>query len=315
MDVMRFVGVDVSKERLDVAVRPSGEQWSVGTDPAGLAQLVERLGTGPTPLVVCEATGGLERAVAAALEAGGLAVAVVNPRPVREFARATGRLAKTDALDAATLARFAAVVRPAPRPVADAATHELRGLVERRRQVAEMLVQEKNRLPGLPPRTAARVRAHIGWLEAELAALDGELAEAIEADPERQATDTLLRSAPGVGPVLAATLLAELPELGTLGAKQVAALVGVAPFNRDSGARRGQRTVWGGRAAVRATLYMAALVATRHNPAIRTFYIRLLGAGKPKKVALVACMRKLLTILNAMLRDGIAWQAARAVAA
>jgi transposase len=303
-----FVGIDVARAALDVAVWPGGAAERVANDAAGVAALAGRLAALGPALVVLEATGGRERAAAEALVAAGLAVAVVNPRQVRDFARATGRLAKTDALDAAALARFAAAVRPEPRPLPSAAAVELRALVERRRQVAEMLVQEGNRLPGLPARAAARVRAHVGWLEAELAELDRELAGAIEADPGRKAADALLRSVPGVGPVLAATVLAELPELGTLGRQQIAALVGVAPLNRDSGARRGKRAVWGGRAAVRATLYMAALVATRHNPAIRAFYARLLAAGKPRKVALVACMRKLLTILNALLRQQTPWQ-------
>jgi transposase len=310
-----FVGIDVAKAALDVATWPGGAAWRAGNDAPGITELADRLATLQPTLIVLEATGGLERAAVAALAAVGLAVAVVNPRQVRDFARATGRLAKTDALDAAALARFAAAIRPAPRPRPTTDASELRALVERRRQVAEMLVQEKNRLAGLPTRTATRVRAHIGWLETELAELDRELAGAIEADPQRRATDALLQSAPGVGPVLAATLLAELPELGTLGPKQVAALVGVAPLNRDSGTRRGPRTVWGGRAAVRATLYMATLAATRHNPSIRTFYTRLLGAGKPKKVALVACMRKLLTIVNARRRDELRSQGGAAIAA
>jgi transposase len=309
-----FVGIDVSKAALDVAGWPGGEAWRVGNDAGGVAALADRLAGLRPRLAVLEATGGLERAAAEALAAAGLAVAVVNPRQVRDFARATGRLAKTDALDARVLARFAAAVRPEPRPRPAADAIELRALVERRRQVAEMLVQERNRLPGLPARAAARVRAHVGWLEAELAELDRELAGAIEADPERRARDALLRSAPGVGPVLAATLLAEVPELGALGGKQLAALVGVAPLNRDSGAHRGKRAIWGGRAAVRATLYMATLAATRHNPVIRAFYARLLAAGKPKKVALVAAMRKLLTLLNAMLRDRAPWRAHPAAA-
>lgn len=303
------VGIDVAKARLDVATRPGDEAWWVANDAAGLAGLAERLrGLGPA-LVVLEATGGLELPVAAALAAAGLAVAVVNPRQVREFARATGRLAKTDRLDARVLAHFAAAVRPEPRPLPDAAARELGALVARRRQVLEMLVAERHRRRTAGGAVGERIQAHIGWLEGELDAVDGALGDAVRASPAWRAAEDLLRGVPGVGPTLARTLLAELPELGRLGRKQVAALVGVAPLARDSGTRRGKRAVWGGRAPLRATLYMATVAATRHNPVIAAFYARLRDAGKPAKVALVACMHKLLRILNAMLATGTPWQA------
>ena len=304
-----FVGIDVAAAHLDVAVRP-GEAWRVANDEAGVAALAERLAALAPALVVLEATGGRELLAAGALAAAGLPVAVVNPRQVRDFARATGQLAKTDALDAQLLARFAAAVRPAPRPLPDAAAQELQAVLARRRQVVEMLVAERNRLGSAPRPVRADIAAHVAWLRRRLAALDAALAELIRASPVWRAKEDLLRSVPGVGPVLATTLLALLPELGALDRKQVAGLVGVAPLNRDSGAFRGKRAVWGGRAAVRAALYMATLVATRHNPAVRAFYRRLCAAGKPKKVALTACMRKLLTILNAMVRDGTGWQEA-----
>lgn len=301
------VGIDVARDRLDVAQRPGTEGWQVNNDQRGIADLVARLRALRPALVVLEATGGIELPLVGALAAAGLPVVVVNPRQVREFARATGRLAKTDAIDAQVLARFAEAVRPALRPLPDAATQQLGGLVARRRQVIEMLTAEKNRL-----QTAAAVRGHIKehilWLERSLSDLDRELGQVIHSSDIWRAQDNLLQSAPGVGPVLSTTLLAELPELGSLNRKEIAALVGVAPLNRDSGTLRGRRTVWGGRPQVRAVLYMAALVATRRNPIIRAFYQHLLAAGKPKKVALTACMRKLLTILNAMVRHHSSWR-------
>jgi transposase len=264
--------------------------------------------------VVVEATGGLEDDVVAALADAALPVALVNPRQTREFARATGRLAKTDRIDAAALARFAEAVRPAPRarPAAEAA--RLRELVERRRDVVAMRVAERNRRHRAAAAVRGRIDAHLGWLAAEQAALDREIAAAVATDADLRARVALLRSAPGVGPVLAATLVAQVPELGALGGKQAAALVGVAPFNRDSGAQRGRRLVWGGRAGVRAVLYMAALAAVRHNPVLRAFHARLCAAGKTPKVALVACMRKLLVALNAMARDGACWSPPAAAA-
>jgi transposase len=303
------VGIDVAKARLDVAFAPAGEPWQAANDEPGIADLVARLRASAPELIVLEATGGLEVPLAAALAAAGLPVAVVNPRQVRDFAKAVGQLAKTDALDAALLARFAAVVRPAPRPLPDAQAQALTALLTRRRQLVAMLTAERQRLGTARPPVRARVQAHLAWLEQELADLDDELRRAVQASPIWRATEELLRSVPGVGPVVAVTLLAELPELGQLNRKQIGALVGVAPLNADSGTLRGKRVVWGGRGQVRAVLYMAALVAVRHNPVLRAFYARLLAAGKAKKLALVACMHKLLTILNAITHHRTPWAA------
>jgi len=304
-----YVGIDVAKEQLQVAVRPDGEAWSVTNDRPGLRDLVKRLAVSKPALVVLEATAGMEMPVVAALAAAGLPVVAVNPRNAREFARATGRLAKTDVIDAHVLAQFGEALKPPLRPLPDAATQELNALVTRRHQLVEMLTAEKNRLAQAAAKAVrAGIREHIRWLERRLANIDQDLADAIRQTPVWREKDELLRSVQGVGPVLSTTLLAGLPELGTLGRKQIAALVGVAPLNRDSGRHRGKRMVWGGRARVRAALYMGALVATRFNPVIGAFYQRLLAAGKPKKVALTACMRKLLTILNAMARHDTPWQ-------
>ena len=302
-----FVGIDVSKSQLDVAVRPSGETWAVAHDEAGLSALVPRLQTlGPT-LIVLEATGGLEVALAGALAAAPLPVVVVNPRQVRDFARSTGALAKTDRLDAQILARFAEAVRPEPRPLPDAQAQELSALLQRRRQLVDMLTAEKNRLQAAPRRIRPQIQAHIDWLQRQISQFDDDLRTLVRSTPLWREKDDLLRSTPGVGPVLATTLVAALPELGTLTRHQIAALVGVAPLNRDSGTLRGRRTVWGGRAHVRAVLYMSTLVAVRHNPVLLAFYQRLRAAGKVPKVALTACMRKLLTILNAMLKHRTRW--------
>jgi transposase len=303
-----YVGIDVAKDQLDVAQRPGTEAWSASNDDRGIADLVARLKALRPALVVLEATGGIELPLVGALAAVGLPVVVVNPRQTREFARATGRLAKTDAIDAQVLAQFAEAVRPALRPLPDAATQQLSGLVARRRQVVEMLTAEKNRLRAAAPAVRDHIKEHILWLEHSLSDLDSELEQAIHSSDIWRAQDNLLQSAPGVGPVLSTTLLAELPELGSLNRKEIASLVGVAPLNRDSGTLRGKRTVWGGRSQVRAVLYMGTLVAARRNPVIRVFYQRLLAAGKPKKLALTACMRKLLTILNAMMRHQTPWQ-------
>lgn len=302
-----FVGIDVAKAALDVAVSPTAERWTLAYTEREVAGLVPRLTALDPALVVLEATGGLEGPLAGALAAAGLPVVVVNPRQVRDFAKATGRLAKTDALDAAVLAHFAAVVRPTPRPLPDAATQSLAALVTRRRQLVEMLTAERNRLGSAPRVLRAEIQAHITWLKRRLGRLDADLHQAIRTSPAWRVQDDLLQSVPGVGPVLAVTLLASLPELGTLNRKAIAALVGVAPLNRDSGTRRGRRMVWGGRAAVRAVLYMGTLVAVRHNPVLRAFYQRLRAVGKLPKVALTACMRKLLTILNAMLKQQTRW--------
>src|SRR5271169_1945648 len=304
-----FVGIDVSKERLDVHVRPSGEAFAVARDGEGLSALVERLRALSPALIVSEATGGFEQVLAGALGSAGLPVVVVNPRQVRDFARALGRLAKTDRLDAEAIALFAERVRPELRPLPDEQARLLGELVARRRQVIEMIVAEGNRARQLESRRLKkRIERHRAILQEELSEIECELDDAIRGTPIWRESEDLLKSTPGVGDALARTLIADLPELGTLDRKKIAALVGVAPFNRDSGTLRGRRTVWGGRASIRATLYMAALVASRHNPVIAGFYRRLLAAGKPKKLALTACMRKLLTILNAMLRDGKPWQ-------
>jgi transposase len=312
--VHRYAGVDVSKARLDVAVRPTGERYSVANDPEGLDTLVGRLVMLAPELVVLEATGGFERPAAMAIAASGIAVAVVNPRKARDFAKATGTLAKTDKIDAYVLARFAEAIRPEPRALPDEEAVLLSEILDRRRQLIGMLVAEKNRLAAtISCPVKQRIRSHARWLEKELSRTERELEEAVEASPIWRENEVLLRSVPGVGPALSRTLLAELPELGTLTHKRLSALVGVAPFNRDSGRMRGKREVWGGRARVRTALYMSAMVASRHNPLIRQFYERLVKAGKPKKVALVACMRKLLSILNAMMRDRTPWRCIHAL--
>jgi len=303
-----FVGIDVAKTELVIRVRPSGDRWTVVNDGAGVQALVKRLDRHAPALVVLEATGGYERAAIAALAAAQLPLVVANPRQVRDFARATGQLAKTDRIDADTLALFAERVRPNPRALPDEAARALDALLTRRRQVLEMLIAERNRLEHALPAVRRGITQHIRWLERQLQDVDRDLDDNIQASPVWRAKENLLRSAPGVGPVLSRTLIGELPELGTLPRKQIAALVGVAPLARDSGTLKGKRLVWGGRAPVRATLYMAALVGTRCNPVIRAFYLRLLAAGKPKKVALTACMRKLLTILNAMMRTNTTWR-------
>ena len=306
-----YVGIDVAKDRLDVWVRGTETGECVPHNEAGIDALCARLTALAPDRIVVESTGGREVPLAAALQAAGLPVAVVNPRQAREFGRAVGQLAKTDRLDARLLARMAAVLRPPVRPLPDADLRALRAVVVRRRQVAAMCAQEKTRLDGAPPDLQTRIRGHLAWLQAELKALNQELHDRLQAHATWQAQAALLRSVPGVGPVVAAVLVAELPELGRLNGREIAALVGVAPLNRDSGHYRGQRRVWGGRASVRTILYMATVTATRHNPAIRDFYTRLCRRGKPRKVALVAAMRKLLLILNAVARDQAPWQPER----
>ena len=303
-----YIGIDVAKSHLDVGQRPEGATFQVAYDEAGITALVERLQRLRPALVLLEATGGIEAALIAALVDARLPVVLVNPRQVREFARATGRLAKTDAIDAGVLAQFGEAVKPEVRPLPDEAGRDLHALVQRRRQLVEMLTAERQRLHPATRLVRRRIEKHVRWLEAALADLDGELDDFIKGSPAWREREELYRSAPGVGPVLSAVLLADLPELGSLNRKEIAALVGVAPLNRDSGQFRGRRKVWGGRAHVRTALYMGTLVATRHNPTIRTFYCRLLQAGKPKKVALTACMRKLLTLLNAMAKTSSHWQ-------
>ena len=303
----QYVGIDVAKRHLDVAVRPGTTHWRVANQEQDMATLVTRLQELQPDLVVLEAPGGFERLVTAALAAAQIPVAVVNPRQVRDFAKATGKLAKTDTLDAHTLAHFAEAVHPPPRPLPDQQAQELAATLERRQQLIVMLTAEKNRRHLATGSVRERIEAHITWLENELADLDQSLDQTIQQSDLWRERDALLQSVPGIGPVVSFTLLAELPELGTLTRQQLAGLVGVAPLHCDSGERRGKRRVWGGRARVRTTLYMATLVASRFNPVIRVFYERLLHAGKPKKVALTACMRKLLTILNAMLQHHTAW--------
>jgi len=307
MSPLVFVGIDVSQARLDIAVRP-GAAFSIAHHESAIATLIEQLRALSPTLIVLEATGGMEIPLTSALATAGLPVVVVNPRQVRDFAKASGRLAKTDALDAQMLAQFAEVMRPQPRPLPDAEARALAALLTRRRQLVEMLTAEKNRLLSAASPIRKSLRTHIAWLERELQHTNTNLAEAIRQSPVWREKDELLQSVPGVGPVLTSTLLASLPELGTLTNKQIAALVGVAPLKRDSGTLRGRRTVWGGRAQVRAVLYMSAIVAARFNPVIRAFYQRLCASGKAKKVALTACMRKLLTILNAMLKHRTPWR-------
>jgi transposase len=304
-----FVGIDVSKAVLDVAVAPTGDAWSVPNSTDGMGELVKRLREVSPKLIVLEATGGLERRALAALTGASLPAVAVNPRQVRDFAKATGKLAKTDAIDAAVLALFADRIRPEVRPLKDEQTQELEALVVRRRQVVDMITAEKNRLGAAPP--SKRVRTAIGktikWLQKQLEEIDTQLDDSVRGSPAWREKEDLLKSVKGVGKVLSRTLLSLLPELGTLGKKQLSALAGVAPLNRDSGTKRGRRSIWGGRAHVRAVLYMSALAAARSNPTIRAFYKRLIAAGKIPKVAIVACMRKLLTILNAMVRTKTPW--------
>jgi transposase len=290
---------------------PGGEAGSVPNEERGIAELVVRCRALAPTLIVCEATGGYEAALVAALATAGVPLVVANPRQVRDFAKATGQLAKTDAIDAQILALFAERVRPEPRTLPDEAVEALDALLTRCRQLVEMLTAERNRL--LVARTPVRrdLQQHIRFLERRLREADDDLHTAVKGSPVWRVKDDLLQSVPGVGRVVSLTLLAELPELGRLSHKEIAALVGVAPLNRDSGTLRGKRLVYGGRAPVRAALYMAALVASKWNPVIRAFYQRLRAAGKPTKVALTACMRKLLTILNAIARDSAPWQPAR----
>lgn len=302
-----YIGIDVSAEQLEVAIRPTGEGRQYSNDAEGIAVIVDHIVALEPSGVVLEATGGYETLLACELELAGLPVSLVNPRQVRSFARATGRLAKTDAIDAQVLAQFAEAVKPAVRPLPDEQTRELRALVDRRRQLLAMVTSERNRLRHATKRVRPLIQEHIRWLKQQIDDLDSDISKLIRSSPVWRAEEDLLRSVPGVGPVLSSTLLTHLPELGSLNRAQVAALVGVAPLNRDSGAFRGKRSVWGGRRAIRSALYMAALTATRYNPVIKAFYHRLRAAGKPAKVALTACMRKLLLILNCMLKRRTLW--------
>jgi transposase len=301
-----FVGIDVAKSWLDVGWL-AGPTLRIDYNDEAVAGLVERLRREPPTLVVMEATGGLETEVASALAAAGLPVAVVNPRQVRDYAKACGRLAKTDRIDALILAGFAAAIRPQVRELPDEDTRALGDLLARRRQLIEMRVQEKLRLQRASSVQRVSLREHITWLDERIARLDIELTHALRTSPAWRDKDDLLKAIPGVGSLTRATMLALLPELGALNRRQIAALVGVAPFNRDSGKHQGQRVIWGGRAQVRRTLYMAVVAAMRCNPVIRSFYLHLRAQGKPAKVALTACMRKLLTIMNAMLKHRSEW--------
>lgn len=305
-----YVGIDVAKEHLDFALGATAAPEQIAYTAAALKQLVTRLQALPAVQVIVEATGGLEIPLLTELWAAGIAVARVNPQRVREFAKASGRLAKTDRLDARLLAQFGAALQPAATPLPSEASQTLAALVERRRQVVAMRTMESNRRLSASPTVQARLDQHLAWLDAEIAALEQAISDFIQQNPAWAEKDGILQSVPGVGQITARTLLAEMPELGAIDRKKIAALVGVAPFNHDSGHLRGKRFIQGGRYAVRSVLYMATLSATRFNPTIRTFYERLLAAGKAKKVAIVACMRKLLTMLNAMLRDKQAWHPA-----
>ena len=303
-----FVGIDIAKTDFVGACRPDSTTWTAPNDIPGIIATVDRVRALVPTRIVLEATGGYETPLVAALAAAGLPVVVANPRQVRNFAKATGQLAKTDRLDAHLLALFAERVHPTPRPLPDAALQQLEALMTRRRQLLDMVTTERNRLEHASPPIRRHITEHVRWLERRVAAVDRDLDDTIQKSAVWRAKENLLRTVPGIGPVVSRTLLADLPELGRLNRKQIAALVGVAPLARDSGTLRGRRLVWGGRAPVRAVLYMGTLVATRRNPVLRAFYGRLVEAGKPKKVALIACTRKLLTILNAMMRTNTTWR-------
>jgi transposase len=303
-----YVGVDVSQESLDMVAYPTGEMRSFGNDSVGIAKATTWLTEVKPAIIVMEATGGMEISLYVSLQEANLPAAVINPRQIRDFARSMGILAKTDKVDAKVLARYAATVQPEARPLPDEEAHKLRTLVTRRRQLGEMIIAETNRARATRDKPMKqRIHAHIEWLKRELANIDKDISRTIKENPVWQAKNKLLQSTPGVGPVVSATLIAELPELGILNRKKIAALVGIAPFNRDSGKRQGERRIWGGRCKVRQSLYMAALSAARFNPTIQTFYRRLVDSGKEKKVALTACMHKLITILNAMLKHNSYW--------
>jgi transposase len=303
-----FVGIDISKAWLDIAVHEREEVFRTSNDETGIASLVKRLKKLKATLIVLEPTGGFEMLVVAELTHAGLPAAVVNAKRVRDFARATGQLAKTDKLDAKVLAHFAAAVRPAVRNLRNEEEEQLAALLTRRRQIIDMLTVEKNRLVTVRAKMRSDIQAHIQWLSSSLKELDQEIEDFIESTPAWKDKDALLQSVPGVGPVTSATMLGMLPELGLLNRQEIAALVGVAPVNKDSGKKHGRRRVYGGRADVRSVLYMAALAAKKFNPVIRKFYERLIQQGKEKKVALTACMRKLLVILNAMMHSNQPWR-------
>ena len=305
----RFIGIDVSKKQLDVAVRPDGKSWSTGYGEEEVNSLAKRLLDLAPTLIVLEATGGLETKLVSALAVVGLPVVVVNPRQMRDFAKATGKLAKTDAIDADVIAHFGEAIRPKVRPLKDEQTQLLTDLLARRRQLVEMLAAEKKRLQQSTKNVQKSIQQHIQWLEKRIKDMDGDLQKLIKETPIWAKRDKILQSTPGVGSVLSIALLGLVPELGLLNRGKIAALVGVAPFNCDSGEHKGKRKIWGGRASVRSVLYMAALSSVRHNPVIKKYYNRLIAAGKPFKVAITACMRKLLVILNSMVKSQTVWRA------
>lgn len=302
-----FVGIDVAKDSMEVTVHESNEHWNFPNDKSGLAKLITKMKKLSPQLIVLEATGGYESTIAIELQSKGFPVAVVNPRQIRDFARSVGILAKTDILDAKVIAQFAAKIQPTPRILPTKAAKKLGAILIRRKQIITMLTAEKNRLQQADSVVRKRVKNHVTWLEKELNDVNKELGQMVQEDPEWKAKDEIIQSVPGVGPNLSITILSDFPELGILNRKQIAALAGIAPFNRDSGKMRGKRSIWGGRDIVRTATYMAAFVAIRFNPLLKSFFDRLINAGKPRKVALVACMRKLLCILNAMLKNRTTW--------
>ena len=302
-----FVGIDIAKDTLDMGFQPSGQTVRLPHDAQGITEATKRLGEAALCLVVLEATGGLETPLAATLVVAGVPVAVVNPRQVRDYAKATGQLAKTDRIDALVLADFARAIRPELRPMKDALTRELDALVTRRRQLVEMRAQESLRLGRASKVQEKSLKRHIAWLDKRIEEIEADLRQRLRASPAWRAKDDLLRSIPGVGDTTSATLLAKLPELGTLDRKGIAALAGLAPLANDSGKQQGRRVIWGGRADVRCVLYMLTVAAIRCNPVLRAFADRLKAAGKPAKVVIVACMRKLLSIMNAMLKSNLPW--------
>lgn len=308
-----YIGIDVSKANLDIDAYPRAHRTRFSNDETGRRQLVNELKSLQPKLVVLEATGGLESPIASELAIAGLAVAVINPRQARDFAKAIGVLAKTDQVDALVLARFAEAIKPEVRALKDSEVMALDSALTRRRQLVDMITAESNRYAQAPGKIAKQIAKHLSWLNKRLEEADDDLDDAIRQSPLWQAKAHLMMSIPGVGRVTATTLLAALPELGQLSRREISALVGVCPFNRDSGGHRGRRVIWGGRASVRAVLYMAALAASRHNPMIKAFYQKLLAAGKMKKVALVACMRKLLVILNAMVKSNTPWRSVETI--
>lgn len=308
ISTQHYVGIDVSKEQLDVFSLFDNTASQYANTQAGISELVNQVKAISRVAIIVEATGGFEMTLVQSLAAACVAVIVVNPRQVRDFAKATGRLAKTDKLDAQVIARFGEAVKPEPRPLKDSQTLELSALISRRQQLMGMLIAEQNRLPMAAKPLQTQLKTHIDWLKKSLKDLDRDRDQLIKRSPLWRAKADLLRSAPGIGPITSASLIADLPELGHLNRHEIAALVGVAPFNRDSGRQRGRRSVWGGRAPVRNTLYMATLAATRCNPMIKPFYQKLILAGKPHKVAMTACMRKFIVILNTMVKNQTSWQ-------